>query len=77
MISTRREGLFVFTVAFLVRFVAAGITTLTTLNPDSTGDARGFARAAKTIAEDFFQGQIILPWAGDIYDLWGAFLAPF
>ncbi|WP_336135348.1 glycosyltransferase family 39 protein [Natronomonas amylolytica] len=71
------EGLVVFLVAFAIRVVGAAITTVTTLNPDSTADAVGFARAAETIAAGLMRGGLVAPGQGYIYDLWGAFLAPF
>jgi len=77
MTTKQRTGLVVFVAALLVRFVAAVVTTVTTLNPDSTADARGFAGVADTIAENLLRGQLSTPEAGYIYELWGSFLAPF
>ncbi|WP_160163056.1 glycosyltransferase family 39 protein [Halorubrum lipolyticum] len=67
------------------------MTTLTTLNPDSTGDAVGFGNTAETIARGLREGtpyqytsssidlsQLLVPLASsDTYALWGSFLAPF
>ncbi|MGB9931516.1 glycosyltransferase family 39 protein [Haloarcula amylolytica] len=77
MATRQRQGLVVFIAALFVRAVAAVITTFTTLNPDSTADARGFVRVASIIAGNIMQGQLTTPGAGYIYDLWGSFLAPF
>jgi len=77
MDTRQKQGLGVFMVALSVRAVAAVITTLTTLNPDSRADAVAFARVANTIAENLMQGQLTTPGEGYIYDLWGSFLAPF
>lgn len=85
------QSLTVFIIAFLVRGIAAIITTLTTLNPDSTADAIGFGNAAETVARGLIEGslyrytsesielsQLLIPLASsDIYTLWGTFLAPF
>lgn len=71
------EGIIIFLVAFAVRAVAATITTVTTLNPDSQGDAVGFAMAAETVAAGLHRGELVAAGQGYIYDLWGAFLAPF
>lgn len=81
----------IFVIAFLIRSVAAIVTTLTTLNPDSTADAVGFGNIAETIARGLRDGssylytsgsidlsQLLFPLASaDIYTLWGSFLAPF
>ncbi|WP_229114760.1 glycosyltransferase family 39 protein [Halapricum desulfuricans] len=77
MATRQRQGFVVFVVALFVRAVAAVVTTLTTLNPDSTADAVAFARVANTVAEHLAQGRLTTPGEGYIYDLWGSFLAPF
>lgn len=71
------EGVVIFIVAFGIRAVAATITTITKLNPDSQADAVGFANAAEIIAAGLLRGEFVVPGHGYIYDLWGAFLAPF
>jgi len=73
----QKQGLVVFIVALFVRAVAAVITTLTTLNPDSRADAVIFAKVANIIAENLLQGQLTTPGDGSIYNVWGSFLAPF
>ncbi|WP_353635041.1 glycosyltransferase family 39 protein [Halobacterium sp. NMX12-1] len=86
-----RQALPVFAIAIFVRGIAAVVTTLTTLNPDSTADAVGFGNTAETIARGLREGQPYLYTSGsvdlsqwlfplggvDIYTLWGTFLAPF
>ena len=86
-----RQAIPLFVIAFLVRSVAAIITTLTTLNPDSRKDAVGFGNTAETIARGLKEGspylytaesldpsQVLFPLASpEIYTLWGTFLAPF
>lgn len=86
-----RQALPVFAIAFFVRGIAAVVTTLTTLNPDSTADAVGFGNNAEMISRGLLEGQPyrytsasadlsqwLFPVGGvDIYTLWGTFLAPF
>lgn len=72
-----RGALLVFVVGFAVRLGGAVITSLTTINPDSTGDAISFASAANTIAGGLSNGELVAPGAGYIYDLWGLFLSPY
>jgi len=81
----------IFVGAFFVRGIAAVVNTLTTLNPNSTADAVGFAKNAELIAQGIQQGspylytpgsvdllQVLVPIVSvDIYTLWGTFLAPF
>jgi 4-amino-4-deoxy-L-arabinose transferase-like glycosyltransferase len=81
----------IFVIAFLIRSIAAIVTTLTTLNPDSTADAVGFGNTAETVARGLREGspylytsesidlsQVLVPLiSSDIYTLWGSFLAPF
>lgn len=81
----------VFFFAFVIRCASAVITTFTTLNPDSRGDAVGFGNTAKAIAHGLAEGQpylyttgavdisqILIPTSSvDVYQLWGSFLAPF
>ena len=88
--ETLRAGL-VFLFAFVVRGIAAAVTTLTTLNPDSTRDAVGFGDTAERVARGLREGspylytdgsidlsQVLIPIVpSDIYTLWGTFLAPF
>lgn len=66
-----------FVVAFCIRLVAAAITTVTNLNPDSRADARGFGSTAAYIADGLLQGQLIFPDISITYRLWGLFLSPF
>lgn len=92
MVKIKRiQPLTVFIIAFLVRGIAAVVTTLTTLNPDSTADAIRFGNTAETIARGLREGspylytsgsidlsQILIPLtSSDTYALWGTFLAPF
>lgn len=86
-----RQAVSILVVAFLIRGVAAVVTTLTTLNPDSTADAIGFGNTAETIARGLREGnpymytsssidlpQLLIPLlSSDTYTLWGTFLAPF
>ena len=88
--ETLRAGL-VFLFAFVVRGIAAAVTTLTTLNPDSTRDAVGFGDTAERVARGLREGcpylytdgsidlsQVLIPIVpSDIYTLWGTFFAPF
>jgi 4-amino-4-deoxy-L-arabinose transferase-like glycosyltransferase len=81
----------VFVIAFAIRFVVSGLTTVTNLNPASQADANGFENTAALIARGLREGQpyryvpgsIDLPQllfplvSADIYNLWGTFLAPF
>ncbi|MDB2262455.1 glycosyltransferase family 39 protein [Halorubrum ezzemoulense] len=74
-----------------MRGTAAAVTTLTTLNPDSTADAVGFGNTAEAIARGLREGspylytahsidlpQLLVPLiTSDTYALWGTFLAPF
>jgi len=46
----------VFFFAFVIRCASAVITTFTTLNPDSRGDAVGFGNTAKAIAHGLLKG---------------------
>jgi 4-amino-4-deoxy-L-arabinose transferase-like glycosyltransferase len=89
--KTTTQAVSVFVIGFIVRVVAAVVTTLTTLNPDSRNDAVGFGNTAESIASGIRDGhtyfytsgsitpsQLIFPLAPvDIYQLWGSFLAPF
>lgn len=91
MNKATRQSLVVFFATFSLRAVAAGITTVTTLNPDSRGDAIGFRHTAIQIADGIQQGnpnlftstalepsQFLVPLtATDTYHMWGSFLAPF
>ncbi|MDB2265757.1 glycosyltransferase family 39 protein [Halorubrum ezzemoulense] len=91
MKNTTRQAVSILVVAFLIRGVAAVVTTLTTLNPDSTADAIGFGNTAEAIARGLREGspylytsssidlpQLLIPLiSSDIYTLWGTFLAPF
>ena len=86
-----KQAVPVFAIALAVRVVAAGVTTVTTLNPDSTADAVGFGKTADAIAQGLLEGdpylyadgsvglaQFLFPLASsDIYSVWGTFLAPF
>lgn len=86
-----KQSISIFVIGFLVRFIAAGITTVTSLNPDSTGDAVGFGNQAQAIARGILSGQpylyidgsvgmtqFLFPLASaDTYALWGTFLSPF
>lgn len=65
------------TVAFLLRFVAAGVTTVTNLNPESLADAEQFGSTAAFIANGLIQGQLLFPDVSITYQKWGLFLAPF
>jgi hypothetical protein len=75
--SEATQGLWIFLVAFGIRLVAAAITTVTNLNPDSHADARVFASTADYIADGLLQGQLIFPDVSITFRLWGLFLAPF
>ncbi|MDB2276629.1 hypothetical protein PM022_19315, partial [Halorubrum ezzemoulense] len=91
MKNTTRQAVSILVVAFLIRSVAAVVTTLTTLNPDSTADAIGFGNTAEAIARGLREGspylytsssidlpQLLIPLiSSDIYTLWGTFLTPF
>ena len=72
-------GVQIFAIGFAIRCVAAGITTLTTLNPDSTADAIRFGDSAQAIARGMTEWRpYAIPLESiDIYHLWGSFLAPF
>lgn len=85
------RGLAIFFLALTIRVIAAGITTVTDLNPDSRADAVGFGQSAEMIARGITSGQpylfisdstsiahLLNPFGpGGIYQLWGTFLAPF
>ncbi|WP_152420856.1 glycosyltransferase family 39 protein [Halorubrum coriense] len=91
MNKTTTEGFWLFITGLSIRLIAAIITTVTTVNPDSTTDALEFGDRAETIAQGILEGnpylyttgsieisQFLFPLASpDIYDLWGSFLAPF
>lgn len=86
-----KQSISIFAIGFLVRLIAAGITTVTSLNPDSTADAIGFGNHAQAISRGILSGQpysyvdnsigilqILFPFASvDTYSLWGTFLSPF
>ena len=86
-----KQAVPVFVIALAVRVVSAAVTTVTTLNPDSTADAVGFGNNAGAIARGILEGdpylyvngsvglaQFLFPFASsDIYSVWGTFLAPF
>ncbi|WP_152420105.1 hypothetical protein [Halorubrum distributum] len=87
----KRQQIAIFTVAFLIRALAAVGTTFTSLNPSSKADAVVFGDTAEKIAQGLREGQPYLYTSGsvdpfqwlfplasvDIYTLWGTFLAPF
>jgi 4-amino-4-deoxy-L-arabinose transferase-like glycosyltransferase len=87
----KKKSLSVFLVAFVIRIVAAIITTVTNLNPDSTADAVTFGQTAEMIARGIFNGHpyiftprkpspldLLIPFGdGLIFELWGSLLAPF
>ncbi|MDR5674212.1 hypothetical protein RH858_13840 [Halalkaliarchaeum sp. AArc-GB] len=91
MDKATKQALPVFAVAFCIRIVAAIITTVTNLNPDSTADAVRFENTAALIAQGILKGEPYLLTSGslkitefliplsspEIYKLWGTFLAPF
>lgn len=91
MASRTSQAIPVFVLAFVSRAIAALVTTLTNLNPDSTEDAVRFGETAETIALGMREGQSYLFTFGSIdilqlldpfatvgiYKLWGAFLAPY
>lgn len=91
MKDEKLQAVSVLVIAFLIRSIAAVVTTLTTLNPDSTADAIGFGNTAETIARGLREGspylyttgsidlsQLLIPLlSSDTYTLWGTFLAPF
>ncbi|SNR71293.1 hypothetical protein SAMN06266787_11353 [Halorubrum ezzemoulense] len=91
MNKTTKQGFCLFVTAFSFRLVTTIITTVTTVNPDSTADALEFGDRAEKIAQGILEGnpylyttgsieisQFLLPLASpNIYDLWGSFLAPF
>lgn len=72
-----KRGAGVFFAAFLIRLIAAGITTLTDLNPESQHDAVRFAGTAEKIASGLSQGYLVIPDVNFIYQQWGLFLAPY
>lgn len=85
------ERFYIFAILLLFRVTGAVATTVTTLNPDSSGDADVFGKTAETIARGLRAGrpylytsksiditQFFIPFAHlDIDILWGTFLAPF
>jgi len=73
-----RDAILVFVLAFFPRFIAAILTTISDLNPESQGgDASGFAQAGEAIAEGLLQWKLVSPGPTTTYDLWGLFLAPY
>jgi len=91
MNKIKKQSISILVIGFLVRFIGAGITTITSLNPDSTGDAIGFGNHAQAIARGILIGQpylyvdnpirivqFLFPLTSvDTYTLWGTFLSPF
>ncbi len=73
----RALGIAVFVTALVIRLLAVGVTTTTSLNTYAQADANGFALQAERIATAIPQGAIPAIDTGDIYHLWGAMLAPF
>ncbi|SDZ98292.1 Dolichyl-phosphate-mannose-protein mannosyltransferase [Haloplanus vescus] len=81
----------IFVLTLILRFISAGITTVTNLNPDSQADAIKFGNTAALIARGISNGQpyryvsgsvgfseLIYPLTSvDPYNLWGSFLSPF
>lgn len=81
----------VFVVGFAVRLVAAGVTTVSDINPASRYDAASFAETAEAIARGVREGRpyayypgsenlshLLVPFPpGDPNLLWGTLLAPF
>lgn len=72
-----KKGSAVFTVAFVIRLVAAIVTEMSDLNPESHADDRVFGFTAEIIANGIAQGQLVFPDVTSTYRLWGLFLAPF
>jgi hypothetical protein len=74
---TNRDALNVFLIALVLRITSVAITTLTSLNTYSQGDANGFANRAYQISSAVRSGAVPVLKLKDIYDIWGAMLSPF
>ena len=72
-----KDAVYVFFLALGVRVGGVVLTTLTDLNPDSGGDAAGFARNAAAYASGDQSIVFFIENLGTTYSTWGFFLTPF